>query len=150
MKTEIGVPVHYFDIINFDTEHIYHPAMISFVSGSIVDIRVFPADGSESFVVKDVRHADFAEKNEPFWKHITDEIINDNDQKVKVLSNIKLLDGYLTILLLIVTVALYLFYSYKHIFLGKDCSNMAVMSMVVLCAFVIHEKVLWRKSLTKD
>lgn len=49
---------------------ITNPAVINFVDGSRVEVRVFPVDGTDSYVIKSVRHEDFKKESEPFWRYI--------------------------------------------------------------------------------
>lgn len=67
METKVGLPVQFFEASISNDGRRLHPAIISFVRGGKVDIRVFPNNGGASFVERNVRHADFEKSSEHYW-----------------------------------------------------------------------------------
>jgi hypothetical protein len=75
VETKVGQPVQVFTPIN-ETSFDVHPGLISSLdSGKDTQIRVFPNDGSDPILLKNVRHFDFKKNGEPFWRHLDEEAV---------------------------------------------------------------------------
>ena len=70
--TQIGQSVQIFLPIE-DGGNQITAGIISYLDGGTnTEIRVFPVDGSKSYVLKKVRHYDFKKEGEPFWLELLD------------------------------------------------------------------------------
>ena len=68
--TAIGQPVQVFLPIDGGGNQITAGVISALDGGTNTEIRVFPVDGSASYVLKMVKHLDFKVQGEPFWREI--------------------------------------------------------------------------------
>jgi len=69
METKVGQPVQV--ITPFGKGFELHPGIISSLDGGKnTEIRVFPNNGKDSYLLKEVRHIDFRKETEPCWRHL--------------------------------------------------------------------------------
>lgn len=80
MITTVGMPVQIFIPLKGGGNQIT-PGIINKVDpfgAKDTQIRVFPIDGSRSYVEKNVRHHDFRIESHPFWQHISEITVLDH------------------------------------------------------------------------
>lgn len=66
--TRVGMPIR---VMTKTTEGWrFSAGQISKVSGSTVDVWVFPCTGITPYVINNIRHKDFMQKGEPWWDFI--------------------------------------------------------------------------------